>query len=166
MLELAGKRVCIVGAGNIGTEVAKRFRAFDAVVIGVDLYPAKNECFDDVFPLDALDAELSKADVVILTLPLTDDNVGFFDKKKFELMKDSAIFVNIARGKLVNEQDLTKALDAKLVFGAVLDVFEEEPLSTDSCLWDMKNVIVTPHNSFIGENNSDRLFETITNNLK
>jgi phosphoglycerate dehydrogenase-like enzyme len=165
LLELAGKRVCIVGAGNIGTEVAKRFKAFDTEVIGIDLYPSENESFDAVLSLDNLDNELSKADVVVLTLPLTDKNAGFFDNNKFKLMKQSAIFVNIARGKLVNEQDLTAALDTNRISGAVLDVFDEEPLSTNSKLWNMENVILTPHNSFVGENNSARLFETITTNL-
>lgn len=165
LLELAGKEICIIGAGNIGTEVAKRFKAFDTEVIGIDLYPSDNEYFDAVLPLDNLDNELPKADVVILTLPLTDNNAGFFDKSKFDLMKQSAIFVNIARGKLVNERDLIVALETNQIAGAVLDVFDEEPLSTNSKLWDMENVILTPHNSFVGENNLARLFSIICKNL-
>jgi phosphoglycerate dehydrogenase-like enzyme len=166
LLELAGKRVCIVGAGNIGTEVAKRFKAFDTAVIGIDLYPSQNEAFDSVKSLTELDDELTKADIVILTLPLTNDNQGFFDGKKFDIMKNSAIFVNIARGKLVNEQDLIAALSTNQIYGAVLDVFEQEPLPVESALWDMDNVIITPHNSFIGENNTGKLFKSITENLR
>ncbi|MBQ7203730.1 MAG: hydroxyacid dehydrogenase [Eubacterium sp.] len=165
LLELSGKRVCIVGAGNIGSEVAKRFKAFDTTVIGIDLYPNDNEYFDKVLPLSQLDSELALADIVILTLPLTKDNAGFFNKEKFDLMKNTSIFVNIARGKLVNEQDLINALESNRISGAVLDVFEEEPLNQPSNLWDMDNVILTPHNSFIGEKNQARLINTITNNL-
>ena len=166
LLELAGKRVCIVGAGNIGTEVTKRFKAFDTTVNGIDLYPRDSEYFDKVLPLTELDNTLKTADVVILTLPLTDDNKGFFDKSKFDLMKQSAIFVNIARGKLVNEQDLINALNTNQIAGAVLDVFDEEPLNENSSLWDISNAILTPHNSFISENNSMKLFDIITCNLR
>ena len=165
LLELAGKNVCIIGAGDIGTEVAKRFKAFDTNVIGIDLYPHENEFFDVVLPLSKLGNKLKTADVVILTLPLTDDNKGFFNKEKFELMKSNAIFVNIARGKLVNEQDLVEALNNYTIAGAVLDVFVEEPLAADSKLWDLDNVVITPHNSFIGEHNQQRMFRIITDNL-
>ena len=118
-----------------------------------------------MLPLSQLDSELALADIVILTLPLTKDNAGFFNKEKFDLMKNTSIFVNIARGKLVNEQDLINALESNRISGAVLDVFEEEPLNQPSNLWDMDNVILTPHNSFIGEKNQARLINTITNNL-
>jgi len=165
LLELAGKAICVVGAGNIGTEVAKRFKAFDTTVTGIDLYPSENDYFDKVLSLTELENTLKTADVVVLTLPLTDDNKGFFDKSKFDLMKQSAIFVNIARGKLVNEQDLINALNTNQIAGAVLDVFNEEPLNENSALWDMPNTILTPHNSFISENNSLRMFKTITNNI-
>ena len=166
LLELSGKAICVVGAGNIGTEVAKRFKAFDTTVTGIDLYPRDSEYFDEVLSLVELDNTLRTADVVILTLPLTDDNKGFFDKSKFDLMKQSAIFVNIARGKLVNEQDLINALNTNQIAGAVLDVFNEEPLNENSALWDMSNTILTPHNSFISENNSKRIFDLIISNLE
>ena len=165
LLELAGKQVCIVGAGNIGTEVAKRFQAFDTEVIGVDLYPSENKYFDKVLPLTDLDDVIKTADIVILTLPLTDDNKGFFNQIKFDLMKNTAIFINISRGGLVNESALVAALSSHQIAGAVLDVFEEEPLTTSSPLWDMQNVILTPHNSFVGEHNLDRLNEVVINNL-
>ena len=152
--ELSGKTVLIVGAGNIGSEVAKRFSAFDASVIGVEV-----ELFDE------LEEQLKIADIVILTLPLTDSTRGMFDKSKFDLMKKSSIFVNIARGPLVVESDLINSLKSGSISGAVLDVFEEEPLNENSPLWDMDNVILTPHNSFVGENNNKRMFEVIVDNL-
>lgn len=166
LLELTDKNVLIVGAGSIGTAVAKRFKAFDANVIGVDLYPNSNESFDMVCPIEELNNKLKNADLVILTLPLTGDNAGFFDKSKFELMKSNAIFVNISRGKLVNQYDLISALEQNQIAGAVVDVFEEEPLDESSKLWDMENVILTPHNSFVGDKNNDRMFKVISDNLK
>lgn len=166
LLELTDKNVLIVGAGNIGSEVAKRFRAFDANVIGVDLFPSDNPNFNDIHPIDKLDNLLKTADVVVLTLPLTSDNEGFFNNEKFCLMKDSAVFVNIARGKLVNQNDLISALEQCKIAGAVLDVFEEEPLEESSKLWDFDNVIITPHNSFVGDMNNKRMFDVILNNLK
>ena len=164
--ELSGKTVLIVGAGNIGSEVAKRFSAFDASVIGVDITDDDRKYFDKVELLDNLDEQLKIADIVILTLPLTDSTREMFDKSKFDLMKKSSIFVNIARGPLVVESDLINSLKSGYISGAVLDVFGEEPLNENSPLWDMDNVILTPHNSFVGENNNKRMFNVIVNNLE
>lgn len=166
LLELTSKNVLVVGAGSIGSEVAKRFKAFDANVVGVDLFPNDNPNFDKVYPLDELDEKLTQSDVVVLTLPLTNDNTGFFNADKFNMMKDSVIFVNIARGKLVNQNDMIEAIEQSKIFGAVLDVFEEEPLAEDSKLWNYENVILTPHNSFVGDMNNKRMFDVISNNLK
>ena len=141
--ELSGKTVLIVGAGNIGSEVAKRFSAFDASVIGVDITDDDRKYFDKVESIR-----------------------GMFDKSKFDLMKKSSIFVNIARGLLVVESDLINSLKSGDISGAVLDVFGEEPLNENSPLWDMDNVILTPHNSFVGENNNKRMFNVIVNNLE
>jgi phosphoglycerate dehydrogenase-like enzyme len=163
--ELSGKTVLIVGAGNIGSEVAKRFSAFDASVIGVDITDDDRKYFDKVELLDNLDEQLKIADIVILTLPLTDSTRGMFDKSKFDLMKKSSIFVNIARGPLVVESDLINSLKPGDISGAVLDVFGEEPLNGNSPLWNMDNVILTPHNSFVGENNNKRMFNVIVDNL-
>lgn len=164
--ELSGKTALIVGAGNIGTEVAKRLNAFDMTVIGVDVCNNEKLYFDNVELLSELDEYLKIADVVVLTLPLMDSTRGMFDKTKFELMKENSIFVNLARGPLVVENDLIDSLEQKLIGGAVLDVFDVEPLEKNSPLWDMKNVILTPHNSFVGENNNKRMFKVIVENLE
>ena len=164
--ELSGKTAVIVGAGNIGSEVAKRLSAFDMKIIGVDLFPNNNPNFDRVESLNKLDDELMTADVIVLTFPLTDETKGMFDKAKFGIMKEDAIFVNIARGGLVVECDLICALKEKKLGGAVLDVFEKEPLNAESELWKMNNVILTPHNSFVGKGNNKRMFNVIKNNLE
>jgi len=164
--ELAGKTAVIVGAGNIGTEIAKRLKAFDVTVVGIDIttdprpHFYKNQLFEN------LDEQLKTADIVVLTLPLNDDTKEMFDKSKFDLMKNNSVFVNIARGKLVVENDLIEALNKNKLSGAVLDVFETEPLKKESPLWDMNNVIITPHNSFVGQNNNKRMFDVIIGNLE
>lgn len=163
--ELAGKTAVIVGAGNIGAEVAKRLKAFDVTVVGIDITTDQRPYFDKIELLKNLDEQLKAADIIVLTLPLTDDTKGMFDKSKFDLMKNSCIFVNIARGQLVVENDLIDALNNKKISGAVLDVFETEPLEKTSPLWDMDNVIITPHNSFVGVGNTERLSKIIFENI-
>lgn len=163
--ELCGKTVLMIGCGSVGTECAKRFSAFGCRVLGVDMVPYECEWYETIAPMAALDLMLAKSDVVVLTLPLTEETRHLFDGKRFTLMKDGAVLVNIARGAIVDTNSLVAALKDKLS-GAVLDVFEEEPLPADSPLWDMENVILTPHNSFVGEGNSERMFGVIYENLK
>ena len=165
ILELYGKTVCIVGCGSVGTECAKRFQAFGCRVIGVDLYPREDNAYEKMYALANLDEVLSQADVVVLTLPLTEKTRYMMNEQRFAKMKNGSVLVNIARGAVVDEQVLIKALDEKLL-GAVLDVFEEEPLSTDNPLWKKGNVILTPHNSFVGDGNGARLFTVIKCNLR
>ncbi len=164
--ELSGKTAVIVGAGSIGSEVAKRLQAFDVKTIGVDIKTDDRPYFDVVESLDNLDEQLKFADIVILTLPLMDSTKGMFNADKFNQMKKSGIFVNIARGSIVVERDLINALENKKMSGAILDVFETEPLDTNSPLWTMNNVILTPHNSFVGENNNKRMFDVMIRNLE
>jgi len=164
ILELYGKVICIVGCGSVGTECAKRFQAFGCKVIGVDLYPRQDSAYEKMHSLSDLDNCLECADIVVLTLPLTEETKYIINKTRLEKMKKGSVLVNIARGAVVDEQALLKTLDGKLL-GAVLDVFEEEPLSTQSLLWGKENVIITPHNSFVGEGNGERLFKIILENL-
>ncbi len=165
LLELCGKNVLIVGAGNVGGECAKRFAAMGCRVEGVDIVSFENPLFERIHLLGDLDKALEKADVVILTLPLTEETKHLFDRARFMRMKDGAVLVNISRGAVVKEADLVSALEGHLG-GAVLDVFETEPLEENSILWNMENVIITPHNSFVGEGNRERLEKVITDNLE
>lgn len=162
--EIFGKRVCIIGAGSVGSEIAKRFSAFTDEVYGVDPFVAENPFMKSVFSIDLLDHQIEKSDIVVLTLPLTEETKGMFAKERFNKMKSESIFVNVARGGLVNEGDLQEALDTKL-FGAVIDVFETEPLPASSDLWDKSNLIISPHNSFVSENNDLRMWKVLESNL-
>ena len=165
LLELFGKNVCIVGCGSVGTECAKRFRVFGCSVIGVDIQPYQNELYDIMLPLDSLDEALMQADVTVLTLPLTEETRHFINADCLAVMKHGAVLVNIARGAVIDTDALIAALNTRLG-GAVLDVFDDEPLDEHSPLWDMENVIITPHNSFVGEGNSKRLNTIVLNHLE
>lgn len=165
LLELWGRQVTIVGCGNIGQECAKRFAAFDCRVVGVDIFEAQLPNIEKMYHISRLQEVLPQSDVVVLTLPLTEQTRHLFNAEAFDVMKKGAILVNIARGGVVDTQALVSALDSHLG-GAVLDVFEQEPLAPESPLWDMENVLVTPHNSFVGDNNSQRLAAVILNNLE
>lgn len=159
MREMGGKRVCIVGAGSIGTETAKRFSAMGCHVTGLCRHPAPLPYFDEVLHVDQLDVLLPETDIVILTVPLTDETRHLFNAERFERMKDGSVLVNISRGAIVETEALVHALESKKLFGAVIDVFEQEPLPEDSPLWDLENIIVTPHFSYSGEYNVQRLFD-------
>ena len=161
--ELSGKTVCIVGCGSVGTACAKRFRAFDCRIIGIDLFPKQDKQYDTMLPLSDLDHALPQADVVVLTLPLTAETTHLFDAERLAQLSHDAVLVNIARGAIVDTAALTAALPN--LGGAVLDVFEEEPLPADSPLWNAENVVITPHNSFVGEGNPARLDTLIMDHL-
>lgn len=163
LLELFGKTVCIVGCGSVGTECAKRFSAFGCRVIGVNRTRKEDDYYSEIVGLDRLTEILRETDVLVLTLPLTKETKYLIDAEKLDALKPGAILVNIARGAVVDTNALLKSLGK--LGGAVLDVFEEEPLDEQSPLWAMENVIITPHNSFVGENNQKRLWSVIYGNL-
>ncbi len=162
--ELYGKKICIAGCGNVGTECAKRFQAFGCEVVGIDLYPGKSKYYSRMAGLDCLDSVLPQTDILILTLPLTEETFHLINRQRLGLLKNGSILVNISRGALVDIQALVHALG--WLGGAVLDVFEEEPLEESNPLWDMEHVVITPHNSFIGEHNGRRLDALIMNTLE
>lgn len=164
LFELNEKTVCIIGCGSVGTECAKRFAAFGCRIIGIDRYPREDEYYEEMMPLCVLNEVLSKTDILILTLPLTDETRYLMNIQRFNHLKEGAVFVNIARGGVVDTDALIQNLNR--LGGAILDVFEEEPLNKHSLLWDMQNVIITPHNSFIGDSNQKRLKKVIFENLR
>ena len=163
--ELYGKTVLIIGCGNVGTECAKRFLAFGCKIIGLDAFPRDNENYEVVLPIDKMSNAVRVADIIVLTLPLTEKTKHIIDKRTIQSIKEGSILVNIARGAIIETAALIEALVGGKLGGAVLDVFEEEPLPESSPLWDMDNVVITPHNSFVGDGNGKRLFEVIHKNL-
>lgn len=164
--ELCGETVAIVGCGSVGTECAKRFSAFGTRVIAVDIAKPKSEIYSEFYDITDIEKALNIADTVVLTIPLTDETRGMFNGEMFTHFKDNSVLVNVSRGAVVNENDLINALKNGKLSGAVLDVFENEPLDENSALWNMKNVIITPHNSFVSKKNNARLFSLAYDNLK
>ena len=164
ILELNGKTVCIIGCGSVGTECAKRFSAFGCKVLGLDIFPSDKEFFDEIKTMEKLAAFVGQSDVIVLTLPLTEETKYLINENTLRCFKKNSIIVNIARGKIIDTQALIEALKGDLG-GAVLDVFEEEPLEEKNPLWDFENAIITPHNSFVGDGNSKRLRNLIFKNL-
>lgn len=163
LLELSDKRVCILGCGDVGREIAKRLKAFACRITGVNRTVRALPDFDEVLPLDKLPDAASVCDILICCIALTSETRGIVSEEIFGRLHDGAVFVNVARGALADEAALTTWLQSG--GRAVLDVFEEEPLPETSPLWDMENVILTPHNSFVGDGNRARLWETIKESL-
>ena len=164
LLELSGKRACILGCGDVGHEIAKRLKAFDCRITGVNRTVRVLPDFDEVLPLDKLAETAAACDILACCIALTPKTRGIVSEEIFDCLHDGAVFVNVARGALADEAALTKWLQNG--GRAVLDVFEEEPLPETSPLWDMENVLLTPHNSFVGDGNRTRLWETIKESLK
>ena len=163
--ELYGKTVLIIGAGNIGQECAKRFKAFGTKVIGADIHDTKCEYIDEFFYMDRLSSAIKLCDIAVLCLPLTESTYHLIDEETLSFFKSDAVLINISRGKIVNEAHLIDALKEERLYGAALDVFEEEPLSPQSPLWSLPGVYISPHNSFASDAVSQRLFELIYKNL-
>ena len=161
--ELSGKRVCILGCGDVGREIAKRLRAFGCRITGVNRTVRVLPDFERVLPLEKLADAASACDILICCMALTAETSGIVSKEIFDGLPSGAIFVNVARGALADEAAMTAWLQKG--GPAVLDVFEEEPLPENSPLWDMESVILTPHNSFVGDGNRERLWVKIKENL-
>lgn len=165
--ELAGKSVCILGAGDIGHEIAKRLRAFSVnQITGFDIREWESTVFDEIIFISELSREIDKYDIVIVTLPLTEETQHLLDCNMMASMKKDSVLVNVSRGKVIDEEALIKLLDQGFFQGVVLDVFEMEPLNPESKLWTFENVIITPHNSFVGENNRKRMGKVLIDQIE
>jgi phosphoglycerate dehydrogenase-like enzyme len=144
--ELDGARLAVLGMGPIGIEIARLGVALNMKVEAIRRTPTGSEpC--PTFSFDQLSRVLANADWVAVALPLTNDTRQIFDAKTFAIMKPGAHFINVGRGELVDEDALIMALQSGHLAGAALDVFATEPLPPDSPLWNMDNVIITPHSS-------------------
>lgn len=144
--EIRGKTLGIIGLGAIGGQIATYAKAFGMDVIGTKRDPdTAPDDVDEAYPPTGLFDVLSRSDYVVLACPLTDETRGLIGNKELGTMKSEAFLINIARGEVVDEDALIYALQQSVIRGAALDVFEEEPYETDSPLWNLSNVIMTPH---------------------
>lgn len=163
--ELYGKKVLIVGTGSIGIEIAKRISAFTNELYGCNRTKRDIKYFNTIFPLEQIDNVINDIDVIILSIALTQETEQLITSRTFDNMKSDCIIVNVSRGGVINESDLNHALKARKIGGAILDVFEEEPLEEHSPLWNYDNVIITPHNAFASDKNNERLRKLIIENF-
>jgi len=164
--QLAGKTMGIIGLGSVGREIASRAKAFKMTVLGTkrDINNAV-ENVDKLYSPDELLVLLKESDYVVPAVPLTDETTYMFGHDEFRAMKKTAIFINISRGKVVNEAELIKALEEGMIAGAGLDVFAEEPLPAQSPLYMMENVLITPHFAGIFPDYNKRAVELLIKNL-
>ncbi len=168
--DLSGRTLGIVGVGRIGTTVARLARPFGMTVLGVKRHiegvdPASLH-LDELHPIDALHAVLPRAEYLVLVTPHTGETEQLIGARELALLPEGAILVNIARGAVVDEPALVQALQSGHLGGAALDVFAAEPLPADSPLWDMDNVLVSPHSGSTSDRENGKLTDLFCENLK
>lgn len=167
--ELSGKTVGVVGMGHIGGEVARLAKAFGCRVIATRRSAgrgATDERCDELMPASDLPRLLGESDYVVVCVPLTVETRGLIGERELRAMKPTGVIVNIARGPIIVESELVRALREGWIAGAGLDVFEKEPLPGDSPLWDMENVILTPHISGGTEIYNQRAVKIFADNIR
>lgn len=165
---LAGKTVGIIGCGHNGTEIAKRLKAFEVRVLGYDRNVREDESFEQILEANGenLRCIASQSDFLVLTVSLNNATFHMVNEELLSVMKPSSYLINIARGGLVDEKALIKALKEHRIAGAGLDTFETEPLAEDSPLWDMPEVICTPHTTPSVYNMEDKQWEYVYTNIR
>jgi len=144
---LYGQTLGVAGVGQIGRAIASKARAFDMRVIGFDLVSSSDASVEKMYGPTQLAEFAAHSRFLSINMPLTQRTEGLFDRTVFDAMRPDSVLINTSRGGLVNEPDLIQALQKGSIGGAILDVFEEEPLPETSPLWEMPNVVVTPHHS-------------------
>ncbi|MCP4536961.1 MAG: D-2-hydroxyacid dehydrogenase [Chloroflexi bacterium] len=164
--ELCGRTVLIIGLGKIGKRVAQLCKAFDMRVIGTKRRIEPVENLDTIFPVSELVKHIPQADYVVLALPHTSETENLLGEIEFRAMKGSAYFINIGRGKVIDEPIMINALKEKRIAGAYLDAFVQEPLPETHALWDMENVFIVPHDSHSSPYIGDRMVDIFCGNLK
>jgi phosphoglycerate dehydrogenase-like enzyme len=162
--ELTNKKVGFIGTGDIAKNAAKRLAPFGVYIFGVNTTGNSVDYFDKCLSTNELSTVLEECDIVVITVPSTKDTIGMINEEKLKTMKNGSVIINVGRGDIINEHDLLKSISK--FKGVCLDVFESEPLESENLLWELDNVTITPHNSWISTKNRERTFNTIYDNLK
>jgi len=166
IIELYNKTICFIGTGSIASEAAKRLIGFDVNIIGINTSGKSKEYFNSCYPIQQMDYVLSQADIVVVSIPYTKETHHLINENNIYSIKKGARLINISRGSIIKESALVEALKAGRIHGAALDVFEEEPLPKDNPLWELDNIIITPHNSWVSEMRNHRTFNIVYDNLR
>ncbi|MDQ2743009.1 MAG: D-2-hydroxyacid dehydrogenase [Chloroflexota bacterium] len=161
---LAGRTLGVAGLGSIGGEIVRKGRVFDMGVYGLSRSTTRANSVDRHFTPDRWSEFVRDLDVLVLTLPLTRETEGVVNSGVLASMRPDSILVNVGRGRVVNERDLVHALEESRIGGAILDVFEREPLPAESPLWSLPGVTVTPHIS--GPSTVEGVGELFLQNLR
>jgi phosphoglycerate dehydrogenase-like enzyme len=164
--DISGQTAIIVGTGYIGKVIARVLHAAGMKTIGIRRNPAPLEHFDQTLPLSALDGLLPGCDWLVLAAPLVPETRGLLDRRRLALMRATAGIANVARGELIDEAALAEALAAGRLRCAYLDVFTVEPLPSDSPLWRLPNVLISPHNAGASTGTYGRGVEIFLRNLE
>jgi phosphoglycerate dehydrogenase-like enzyme len=165
--EVAGATVGLVGVGSIGRPVVKAAKALGMRVIAVREHPEKgSEGADAVFAPSQIDEVFRQADYIVLAAPVTASTKAIANSERLALMKRDACLINVGRGPLVDEPALIAALREKRIGGAALDVFPKEPLAADSPLWDVPNLLITPHTAALTDKLWERHYALFSENLR
>ncbi|MCP4750505.1 MAG: D-2-hydroxyacid dehydrogenase [Proteobacteria bacterium] len=165
--ELDGSTLGLIGVGSIGEKTAEKAKGLNMKVLGVRRNPDRSSPYvDAMYGPDGLEKMLYQSDWVAITAAMTSETEGLIGETQLKAMKRTAVVINIARGPMIQEAVLIKALQEGWIKGAGLDVFEQEPLPEDSPLWEMDNVIVTPHVAGATPFYVDRLIDIFTENLQ
>ena len=167
VLEISGDTLGIIGLGSIGLQVAKRAHAFDMRILAVDpTQTEKPDYVESLWKMDRLHDMLGQSDFMAICCPLTPQTKGMMGTPEFRAMKSTAVLVTIGRGQIINQAALVDALQTKAIAGAGLDVTDPEPLPQDSPLWEMDNVIITPHHAGASPKSWERIFNLFCVNLQ
>jgi phosphoglycerate dehydrogenase-like enzyme len=165
--ELRGATILVLGLGQIGIEVARLASASGMKVLAINRRGTSDSPHvSELRTPDALMALLPRADAVVITLPLTEATGGLLDARAIARMKQGAILVNVGRGGVLDEQALVSALRAGKLAGAALDVFATEPLPADSPLWDLPNVLISPHTAALSLRENERIVRLFADNIE
>lgn len=164
--ELSGKTVSILGTGAIGRGIAARLKAFGVRVLGMNTDGRPHPLFDEIVAPHDLERLLKVSDFVVVTLPLTSHTQGLIGARELAWMKPTACLINLGRGAVVDEAALLNALSEESIGGAILDVFEKEPLPKDHPFWSQKNVLITPHVSGRSPLYMSRALDLFSHNMK
>lgn len=165
--DLHRSTVGIVGFGGVGRRLARLLSAFRTRLLAVDMFPVdKPDYVENLWPAECLDNLLTESDIVVLALPLNGMTKGVVNAKALARMKPRSLLVNVARGPLVVTSDLIEALRAGAISGAVMDVTDPEPLPPDNPLWEMPNVIITPHVGGQSITRQDDITQLVCENLR
>jgi phosphoglycerate dehydrogenase-like enzyme len=167
VIEIGGWTLGIIGMGGFGTHMATRGKGFDMYVIAVDAYRMdKPDTVDELMPIDQLPDLMRRSDVVMVGCPLTQETYHLINAENLTLMKPTAYLVNVARGPIIDEPALIDILEQGKIAGAGLDVTEVEPLAKNSPLWDLDNVIISPHVAGGSQHRPRRIIEFFCDNLR